>query len=87
MAENKYQALDEAICEHIAQGRGHATNSSALEAIARPLLASNKTPFPVVWRLIDRRMQTMRKAGRLVYERTEGGGHGRWRVVDAQRKG
>ena len=83
MAENKYQVLDDAICAHIAAGLGHATNSSALEAIARPLLASNKTPFPVAWRLIDRRMQTMRKAGRLVYERTKGGGHGRWRVVDA----
>ena len=83
MSENKYQAMDDAICAHIAAGRGHATNSSALEAFARPLLASNRTPFPVAWRLIDRRMQTMRKAGRLVYERTKGGGHGRWRVVDA----
>ncbi len=83
MAENKYQARDDAICAHISKGCGHATNSSALEAIARPLLASNKTPFPVAWRLIDRRMQAMRKAGRLVYERTKDGGHGRWRVVDA----
>jgi DNA-binding transcriptional regulator PaaX len=81
MSTAKYKELDDAICEHIAQGRGHATNSSALEEIAKPLLASNKTPFPVAWRLIDRRMQTMRKDGRLVYERTKGGGHGRWRVV------
>ena len=83
MNSEKYKTLDDAICAHIAAGLGHSANSSALEAIARPLLASNKTPFPVAWRLIDRRMQTMRKAGRLVYERTKGGGHGQWRVVDA----
>ena len=57
--------------------------SSALATIARPLLANNKTTFPEEWRLIDRRMQTMRKAGRLVYERTRNGGHGRWLVIDA----
>lgn len=79
MKANKYSDLDEAICVHIRSGRGHPTNSSALEAVARPLLATNKTPFPVVWRLIDRRMQAMRKAGRLAYDRSGGG---RWRVVD-----
>lgn len=81
----KYQMLDDAICAHIAKGYGHPTNSSALETIARPLLASNNRPSPgVAWRLIDRRMQAMRKAGRLVYERTKaGGGHGRWRVGEA----
>ena len=87
MTENKYQALDDAICNHIAQGLGSPTNSrnsSALEAIARPLLARNKTPFPEAWRLIDRRMQAMRKAGRIVYERTKDGGHGRWRLTDAE---
>ena len=83
MESNKYQALDEAICAFIRAGRGHPTNSSALEEVARPLLATNKTPFPVVWRLIDRRMQAMRRAGRLRYERKKGGGHGRWQVVDA----
>ena len=82
MEANKYQELDDAICAFIRAGRGHPTNSSALEAIALPLLATNKTPFPVAWRLIDRRMQAMRKAGKLAYERKKGGGHGRWRVVD-----
>ena len=83
MKANQYHELDSAICAHIATGFGHATNNSELEAIARPLLATNKTPFPVAWRLIDRRMQNMRKAGRLVYERMQGARHGRWRVVDA----
>lgn len=83
MEANKYQALDEAICAFIRAGRGHPTNSSALEEAARPLLAINKTPSPQAWRLIDRRMQAMRRAGRLAYERKKGCGHGRWIVVDA----
>jgi len=84
MAENKYQELDDAICAHIAQRIAHPTASSTLEAIARPLLARNKTPFPEEWRLIDRRMQAMRKAGRIVYERTKDGCHGRWRLTDTE---
>lgn len=83
MVENKYKALDDAICAHIAQERGHPIHSSALKTIALTLLDSNKTPPPVAWRLIDSRMQAMRKAGKLVYERTKGGGHGRWQVVYA----
>ena len=81
MAENKYQELDDAICAHIAQRIVHPTASSTLEAVARHFLARNKTPFPEAWRLIDRRMQAMRKAGILVYERTKDSGHGRWRLT------
>jgi hypothetical protein len=84
MAENKYQELDDAICAHIGQRIAQPTASSALEAIARPLLARNKTPFPEAWRLIDRRMQAMRKAGRIVYERTKGSVRGRWSVADTE---
>lgn len=83
MQTNRYHELDEAICAHIRHGLGHPANSIALEAVARPLMATNKTPFPVVWRIIDRRLQAMRKAGRLIYERNKSGGHGQWRVVDA----
>lgn len=82
MEANKYQVLDDAICELIRSGRGQPTNSSALEELARPLLATNRTPFPVAWRLIDRRMQSMRKAGRIVYGKADKHGS-RWRVVDA----
>ena len=83
MNVSKYQELDDAICAHIAAGLCHPTNSSALVEVASALIATENQPFPVAWRAIDRRMQTMSKAGRLVYERTKGGGHGQWRVVDA----
>lgn len=83
MNSEKYKELDDAICAHIRSGMGHPTNSRALDELAKPLLAANKTPYPVAWRLIDRRIQVMRKAGRLVYERTKGGvAHGRRMVVD-----
>lgn len=84
MEANKYRSLDDAICEHVRAGRGSPTNSSALEAIAHPLLATNKTPFPVAWRLIDRRMQALRKAGRLKFHRNARTGlRPAWGVVDA----
>jgi len=79
MEEIKYHALDAAICEHIRAGCGHPTNNSELEEVARPLLVKS---FSLPWRLITRRMQTMRRAGRIAYERKRGGGHGRWVVVD-----
>lgn len=81
MRENKFKVLDNAICAHIQRGAGHPMYSSTLATIARPLLASNRTPFPTEWGLIERRMQTMRKLGRLAYERAKGGGHGHWVVV------
>lgn len=84
MAGERFEELDDAICAHIRAGRGHPTNSSELEELDRPLLATNRTPFPQAWRLIDRRMQAMRNAGRLTYQRTKKAGRG-WQVVDAQR--
>ena len=81
MSKGKYQALDDGICAYISEGRGHPVNSGALEEIALPLVVSDKNPYPVVWRLIDRRMQAMRKAGRLRYVRRKGGGHGTWVAV------
>ena len=82
MKTDKFKDLDAAICDYIAKHAGPPICSSVLASIARPLLAHNKTPFPEEWRLIGRRMQTMRKAGRLAYERKKGGGHGVWRVVE-----
>jgi hypothetical protein len=79
---NKYAALDDAICRHIAEGRpDHPTESKALEAIARSLLITSRTPFRSAWRMIEKRMKVMRKAGRLVYER-RGIRQGQWRVVE-----
>ena len=83
MKTNKYQALDDAICEHLRSGRGSPTNSSALEALAQPLLAANKTPFPVAWRLIDRRVQAMKRAGRVEYRKSGAGARARWVVIGA----
>lgn len=68
---NKFQKLDDAICAHISQKLGHPTSSNALESVAREF-----TDDLIAWRLIDRRMQAMRKAGRLKYERASGF-HGR----------
>lgn len=79
MNATKYAELDSAICEHIKHGNSHPQYSSAVVDIARPLL-SKKTPFPEEWRLVERRMQAMRKAGRLVYERPSEGGRAKWRV-------
>ena len=86
MEQNKYERLDAAICAHLRTGRGAPTNSSALEAIARELLESGtggRAPFPVAWRMIDRRMRAMRKAGRIVYGKPIPPHMARWRVVDA----
>ncbi|MEY2875258.1 MAG: hypothetical protein RLZZ373_2629 [Pseudomonadota bacterium] len=74
-SENKYQVLDDAICAHIRADRGHPTNSSRLEDIARPLSPSQP------WRLIERRMLAMRKDGRLEYGKPLVKHGSRWRVV------
>ena len=85
MNANTYEKLDAAICAHVLSGRGHPTNSSALESVARELIESGlvggRAPFPVAWRMIDRRMQAMRRSGQLEYVRKKGGGHGRWCVI------
>ena len=78
---NKYQELDAAICDYVARRAGHPIYSSVLEGIARRLAAANRVPLQEPWRLIDRRMQSLRKAGRLAYERKTGGGSGVWRVL------
>lgn len=79
-----FQELDEAIIAHVQQGLGHATNSSALEAIARRLVEEGlaqgtlggRRP-PVAWRLIKRRMQALKEAGRIVYD----GQRRHWQVI------
>lgn len=84
--DNRFQELDEAIVAHIEARRGHPTNSMKLEEIARKLIVagnSRRTAHPVAWRLIDRRMQAMRRSGRLVFGRPEGGGRKCWLVIPA----
>lgn len=55
-----YSRLDDAICEFLAEFDGHPTNNSSLVDIARTMTTGG-TP----WRLIDARIQAMRKAGRI----------------------
>lgn len=77
---NDWTKLDDAICEHIQSGKGHPTNSTALAEIARESITENKLSAKVAWRVIDRRIQAMKKAGRIELSRRAGSGS-RWRVV------
>lgn len=69
-----YKALDEAILQRIREGhsRASAIEGGDAEAEARKL-SSAKVPE---YRIIDRRLQALRKAGRIAYEKTGG-----WSVV------
>jgi len=58
----KYDDLDSAICSFLATRDGHPTNNSALLDLARQAM-----PGCLTWRLIDRRMIAMRKAGRIKF--------------------
>lgn len=62
MSKIDYSKLDDAICEFIANKDGHPTNSSTLEDIAAKYVFRK-----FAWRLIDRRMVAMRKAGRIKF--------------------
>ena len=69
---NKYEQLDSNICKHIILGRGHPSNSTKLEQMAREVIEAGiggNHPFQVAWRLIDRRIQAMRKSGRIEYDK------------------
>lgn len=60
------QDLDDAICAHLRHEAGHPTDSLALEEMAAKVYPKAS----VLWRAIDRRIQAMRKAGRLRYDKT-----------------
>lgn len=65
---NKHAKLDEAIVEYLrTDGTVHPIYSRRLSDVARD-----------DWRLIDRRLQALRKDGRIVYRAFEK----RWRVVE-----
>ena len=57
----KYETLDKAICLYFRTRRGHPTNNDYLLGLASSL--TNGEP----WRLIDRRIQAMRRSGRISY--------------------
>ena len=56
-----YTELDNAICHYLATKDGHVTNSDQLCQMAAEITGGEP------WRLIDRRMQAMRKAGRIEF--------------------
>ena len=75
-----WSKLDDAICAHIKRGAGHPTNSAHLAALAMDAVRENELSAQVGWRVIDRRIQAMRKSGRLVLGRAGGSGC-RWVVT------
>jgi hypothetical protein len=62
MVRPDYSNLDDAICKFLATKDGHPANSSILLD-----LAGTYSPRGHTWRLIDRRMIAMRKAGRIKF--------------------
>lgn len=80
-----YKFLDDAICEYIAMRPGcHPMYSEPLIRMAAKELGRGDMPFgdDKEWRLIDRRMQALKKAGRI---RFVGGKRivRRWELVPA----
>lgn len=63
--ETTKQDLDDAICKHFRNRRGHPTDSLELVAMASEVYPKASVP----WRAIDRRIQALRKSGRLRYNR------------------
>ena len=76
MDKQDFSTLDDAICEVITSNSVHPTNSSRLQTI----VINDFKPKGDWWRLVDRRLQAMRKTGRLVYSNTGLGK--RWIVAE-----
>ena len=71
----KYQALDEAIVLQISVLKAATftqINGGEPRKIADSLATKDRHGWPEGWRLIDRRLQALRKAGRITYSRKEG---------------
>jgi hypothetical protein len=66
-----YRDLDDAICAYLSEWHGtHPIYSQALGTIAAQELGREYSfSDSKVWRLIDRRLQALRKAGRIKYVR------------------
>jgi len=62
MKRQDYVDLDDAICRFLATKNDHPCNSSILLDLAGTYSCRSEG-----WRLIDRRMQAMRKAGRIKF--------------------
>ena len=88
MSMGIYYQLDDAICAHIQGSHMRPIYATNLLLMARELivldLVSRRSPFLAVWRIIDRRMQAMRKTGRIEYVRGTGA-RPRWKVCEVLR--
>ncbi len=78
----QYRALDDAICQHLSSGSAkHPIYAELLLRLACEVLdiaADDGTDR--AWRLIDRRLQALRKAGAISYVRSGEFGRGHWRA-------
>lgn len=80
---SRYAELDEAIVGYIARNRKNPMHSSAVGKLSAEALGrDSEHGDEKEWRLIDRRLQAIRKAGRIKYEKATINGAGGWRVVD-----
>lgn len=80
-AMHDYTDLDAAIFEHIKAGCGSFTEmSAALAEAAKQFVQDPRNPRArpaPTWRVIDRRLQALRKRGAITYSRADG----RWRAA------
>jgi hypothetical protein len=73
---SRFKEIDDAIVAKIGQGCtqfAQLSRNAELEELAKPLTDGM---YSYAWRVIDRRLQALRKAGRIAYDRKAG-----WSVV------
>lgn len=69
MSNDKFKAIDEAIITEIAMMPGCATFASIWPKVSK---VAEATDSKDATRLVDRRLQALRKSGKLSYTRKEG---------------
>lgn len=73
----KYQQLDDAIVQTVRKGGGSfGAILSRVGDLANPLAPKDRWGFSMAGRLVDRRLQALRKSGQLTYSRATG-----WKVT------
>ena len=75
-ALNKYAQLDAKLLEIIKSGDG-TFNAIAPRADVSALTAPHETETAEGWRIVDRRLQALRKAGKIAFRRDTG----RWEAA------
>lgn len=81
-----FKELDEAIVNHVLTNSLHPIYSEVLLRAAAAILNEPESPrSEKQWRLIDRRLQSMRRSGKLKYDRKVESGHGQWTVMAKER--